>query len=63
MKYEMDFRDEPLCCWNCGEWIEEAYLIEWKKGFEKEILCHECIEMLNENHKDFKIIATISELS
>ena len=58
--YKTTFRnDEKLSCWCCGEEIEEATLIEWQRGFEKEILCDACLGQLYRNEKNIKILAVI----
>ena len=49
---------EPPKCWNCGEEISEGTLIEWKHGYEKEILCDACLGQLFRNEKEIKILAT-----
>jgi len=48
--------DYTLTCFYCGEEVEEATLIEWQKGFEKEILCDACLGMYTRNEKDIKIL-------
>ena len=59
MRYKLDFREENLTCWECGEEITDAVLIEWQKGFDKEIVCDTCLGLLVRNEKDIKILATI----
>lgn len=58
----MDFGEDYLTCWNCGEDIsvDGAVLIEWKKGFNKEVNCKICFAMLLANDKDIKVLAIIT---
>lgn len=58
-RYELDFREETLYCWDCGAECEDAVLVEWKKGFSKQILCDACLGMCVRNEKDIKILANI----
>lgn len=59
-RYKLDFREEErLTCWQCGSECENAVLIEWQRGFEKEILCDACLGMCIRNEKDIKILADI----
>ena len=48
--------DYTLTCFICGEEVEEASLIEWQKGYEKEILCDKCLGECFRNEKDIKIL-------
>jgi len=59
MIYELNFGDGVLECWSCGEAMAGGLLIEWKKGFQKEILCQECYGVLLSNEKNMQVIATI----
>lgn len=58
-RYKLDFREESLYCWDCGEACNDAVLIEWQKGHEKQILCDTCLGMCVRNEKDIKILANI----
>ena len=58
-RYKLDFKEDGLSCWNCGASCEAAVLIEWQKGFEKEIVCDACLGMCVRNEKDIKILADI----
>lgn len=60
-RYKFDIETEHMQCWVCGENCDEATLIEWKKGFEKEILCHSCLGQLYHNDKNIKILGRIFE--
>ena len=55
--------DHVLTCWYCGDnEIKNATLIEWQKGYEKQILCDACLGKLYRNEKDIKILADIGRL-
>ena len=57
--YKLTLRDEALRCWHCGDVCDDAVLVEWEKGFEKEILCDACLGMCVRNEKKIKILADI----
>lgn len=60
MRYKLSLREDiKLTCWSYGEECEAATLMEWKKGFEKEILCDACLGMLYRNEKNIKILGEI----
>ena len=48
--------DYTLTCFICGAEIDRATLIEWKRGYEKEILCDCCLGEMVRNEKNFKIL-------
>ena len=48
--------DYTLTCFICGAEIDMATLIEWQRGYEKEILCDCCLGEMVRNEKDFKIL-------
>ena len=62
MKYELDFGDGVLECWDCGEAFDGAYIIEWQRDFTKQIVCLGCLTTLWNNDKDVLLYATISKL-
>jgi DNA modification methylase len=55
--YTIMFKDSAPTCWCCGKEIDEGTLIEWRKGFEKEILCDCCLGQLYRNDKEITILA------
>ena len=58
-RYKLDFKEENLSCWNCGAECDNAVLIEWQRGFTKEILCDRCLGEVIRNEKQIKILADI----
>lgn len=63
MKYELDYGEGVLTCWNCGEDMREGLLIEWEKGFKQEVNCLDCFEMLLRNEKIIRVVAYIRPLT
>jgi len=63
-QHKITYRDDAvLSCWYCGDdSIENASLIEWQKGYEKQILCDKCLEECFRNEKNVKILADIGRL-
>lgn len=57
--YKLTFGDEALTCWDCGDECDDAVLVEWQRGFEKQILCDRCLGMCVRNEKKIKILADI----
>ena len=58
--YKVMFRDDnKLSCWVCGAEVDKASLIEWRKDFEKEIICDSCLGEMIRNEKNFKILAEV----
>ena len=43
--------DYTLTCFSCGAEVDRATLIEWQRGYEKEILCDCCLGELYRNEK------------
>jgi len=63
MKYELDYGDGFLTCWNCGEAIDGGVLIEWQRGHEQEINCQKCYGQLLRNKKKILVVAIINPQS
>jgi len=63
MKYELDYGDGFLSCWNCGEAIDGGVLIEWQRDFKQEINCQKCYGQLLRNEKKILVVATIEPQS
>jgi len=59
MIYELRFGDGKLTCGSCGKIMDGGVLIEWKRGFQKEILCQKCYGICLRNEKNIQVVATI----
>lgn len=47
-------------CWICGQEIDKGCLIEWQRGYEKQLVCDKCLGMCVRNEKKIEILADIS---
>jgi len=48
--------DYTLTCFICGAEVDEATLIEWQRGFTKQIVCDCCLGTCFRNEKEIKIL-------